>query len=200
MFPDKNPFSTSAIRPGAIPFRFAGTTTLQSLVADLARHDWRGEIRGPHGSGKSTLLHALFPELAAAGRHVSHHVVQPGNRSGLDLERERTTWSAATQVVVEGYELLSRRVQKQLDQACRQQQAGLLITCHQPQGLPTLWTTTVSLDFAQSLVRELLPPDCDWISDEDVRRGFEEHGQNLRELLFGMYDLYEQRRPRTATP
>ncbi|MBI2480423.1 MAG: hypothetical protein HYV60_17850 [Planctomycetia bacterium] len=99
-------------------------------------------------------------------------------------------------MVVEGYELISRRNRKSLDRVCRDRAAGLLVTCHEPQGLPTLFRTVTTVELAISLVEQLLPPDYNFISAADVRDSFSRHGQNLRELLFEMYDLYERRRPR----
>ncbi|MEX0818760.1 MAG: hypothetical protein WD070_04175, partial [Pirellulaceae bacterium] len=109
---------------------------------------------------------------------------------------EQATWTDTTQIVVEGYELLGRRRQRELDRACRAKQAGLLITCHQPQGFPALFHTSITVELATGLVEHLLPPGCALIQPDDVRDGFSRHGQNLRELLFEMYDLYELRRGR----
>lgn len=202
LFPDQNPFSTAAVKPGAIAFRFCGESNCggpsdaASLVTKLQENRWRGEIVGPHGSGKSTLLHALFPALEAAGREVCRYVAKP---KAKQLPMSATDWSAwheSTLVVIEGYELFNRRHQKLLDRACRNSGAGLLITCHKPQGLPPLFHTAVTVELAIAIVTHLLPPDCDFISATDVQDSFSRHGQNLRELLFEMYDLYEQRRPR----
>jgi len=196
LFADQNPFSTAAIKPGAIAFRFGGDTGVASLVATLQQNNWRGEIVGPHGSGKSTLLRTLLPEIEAAGRNVCCYIAKPNDKQLPMSAAEQATWHESTLVVIEGYELLNRRQQKSLDRACRDAGAGLLITCHQPQGLPTLFQTAITAELALSLVEHLLPPDCDFISAADVRASFSRHGQNLRELLFEMYDLYERRRPR----
>lgn len=196
LFPDQNPFSTAAVKPGAIAFRFYGETCAADLVKKLEGNQWRGEIVGPHGSGKSTMLRSIGPLLDAAGREVRQYIAKP-NDSQLPMSTaDQATWNASTQVVVEGYELLSRRNQKLLDRACRRVGAGLLITCHTPQGLPMLFRTEITYELASSLVKDLLPPECEFISADDVRESFSRHGQNLRELLFEMYDLYEQRRPR----
>ncbi|MDA1051320.1 MAG: hypothetical protein O3C40_12690 [Planctomycetota bacterium] len=195
LFPDQNPFSTAAVKPGAIEFRFCGDSNASSLVTTLQRNRWHGEIVGPHGSGKSTLLQTLLPVIEAAGRVVRYYVAKP-NESQLPIPaNEQATWTASTQVVVEGYELLTRRQQKMFDRACREKQAGLLVTCHKPQGLPPLFHTSITIELAISLVELLLPAACDFITPIDVRDSFSRHGQNLRELLFEMYDLYEQRRP-----
>lgn len=56
--PPINPFSTTFIRPGAIPFLFPNDQTIQDVVRQLAATDWWGQIIGPHGTGKSTLTAA----------------------------------------------------------------------------------------------------------------------------------------------
>lgn len=162
----------------------------------LEQNEWRGEIVGPHGSGKSTLLRTLFPALEAAGRDVRYYIAKPKAKHLPMSTTELTSCNEATQVVVEGYELLSRSNRKQLDRTCRDVGAGLLITCHTSQGLPLLFHTDATIELAVSLVTQLLPAECNFIQESDVRVSFARHGQNLRELLFEMYDLYEQRRPR----
>ncbi len=198
LFPDQNPFSTASVKPGAIAFQFGGDVSAASLVAQLKQNRWRGEIVGPHGSGKSTLLKTLIPEIEAAGREVRCYVAKPNDQRLSMFTADQVTWTAATQVVIEGYELLSGRTQKMLDRVCREKQTGLLITCHKPQGLPALFQTSVTVELATSLVARLLPAKCDFITPADVRDSFARQGQNLRELLFEMYDLYEQRRPRES--
>lgn len=195
LFPDQNPFSTVNVKPGAIAFQFGGNISAASLIAQLKQNDWRGQIVGPHGSGKSTLLKTLIPEMEATGRVVRGYFAKP-NDQRLDMfTADQAIWTAATQVVIEGYELLSQRTRRMLDRVCREKQSGLLITCHKPQGLPALYETSITVEMATSLVESLLPEDCDFITADDARDSFSRHGQNLRELFFELYDLYEQRRP-----
>ena len=196
LFPDENPFSTAAIRPGAIAFRFYGDMDAARLLARLQENHWRGEIVGPHGSGKSTLLRTLLPLLKAAGRDIRYCAAPPHAKQLPMSAADRATCNETTQVVIEGYELLGRRQQKWVERTCRDQDSGLLITCHQPQGLQPLLHTATTVELAIAIVAQLLPPNCDFITAADVRERFARHGQNLRELLFEMYDLYEQRRPR----
>ncbi len=194
LFSDQNPFSTAAVKPGAIPFLFANDLSATALIEQLKQNDWRGEIVGPHGSGKSTLLKTLLPLIEAKGRTVHCYVVTAKSRE-LSLEPDAVdAWNESSLVVVEGYELLSRRSQRRLERLCAERRAGLLITCHRRQGLPVLYETNITLELAVSVVERLLPGDCDFITRADIEREFAKHGQCLRELLFGLYDLYEQRR------
>ncbi|MBP89040.1 MAG: hypothetical protein CMJ64_20385 [Planctomycetaceae bacterium] len=196
MFPDQNPFSTWAVRPGAIVFRFVNGSSRESVLTKLEENGWWGEVVGPHGSGKSTLLATLAPGFEERGRTVKRYVVKLGEKQLAINTLELRKWTPNTQVVVEGFEKLGRRNRKMIETVCKRQQAGLLVTCHESLGFPALLQTSISLELGISLVRDLLPPDCDFISDDDVRRSYERHRHNLRELLFEMYDLYEKRRPR----
>lgn len=196
LFPDQNPFSTWAVRPGAIAFRFADGTSRHGVVAHLEQNEWWGEVVGPHGSGKSTLLHSLIPAIEERGRTIKRYNVKPGARQLFVNTVELREWKPDTQVVVEGFEHLGKRNQQMLKSLCKRQGSGMLVTCHQPVGLPRLIETSVSLELARSIVRDLLPDGCDFISGDDVAESIERHGQDLREVLFQMYDLYEKRRPR----
>ena len=196
LFPDQNPFSTWAVRPGAIRFRFREGTSCESLLAELEKNQWWGEIVGPHGSGKSTLLRTLIEAFEERGRTVFRYTVRAGERQMPVATGDLQDWNSNTQVVIEGFEQLGHRNRKMFETICRRRHVGLLVTCHEPAGLPTLYQTEVSLELAQELVKALLPEDCDFINGEDVQAGFRRHGENMRELLFEMYDLYEKRRPR----
>ena len=77
--------------------------------------------------------------------------------------------------------------------ACRRTGAGLLITTHRPSGLTTLFRTEPTLELAQQIVRQLLPPEDNTVSFDDLSDLCRQHPTNLREVLFGMYDLYQRR-------
>jgi len=198
LFPDQNPFSTWAVRPGAIVFRLDDSQTVDTLIARLAEHDWWGEIVGPHGSGKSSLLATLSDPIEQAGRQLCRYRVRRGERQMPIATSDLQAWSDKTQVVIEGYEQLGARNRKLIEATARRRKAGLLVTCHTPLALPTLYETNVTLELAQGIVRDLIPANCTFIHDDDVQAAFERNGQNMRELLFNMYDLYEKRRPRDS--
>ena len=207
-----NPFSTRAVRPGSIQFRFPASDSPDVLLSRLARRAWWGEIIGPHGSGKTTLLEALVPRLQHVGRHLVRFELHSG-QSSLRPQRRAATrfarhqpgelidaqppwrhWNKETLVVVDGYEQLSWTSRWWLKTRCRWQQSGLLVTAHQPTGLPRLLKTQVTRELAHELVRSLLPPECQIIDTKDIDRCFDRHNGNLRETLFALYDVYEESR------
>jgi hypothetical protein len=220
--PGHNPFSTRYVRPGALAYEFAAGESATILVDRLAAHDWRGAIIGPHGSGKSTLLAALRLELTTRGvellwfelhdgqrrlssalcRERGHHAQHGRWRSGAsDVPRFRCLDASAASpphpgclVVIDGYEQLSWVSRARLWWDCRQQGWGLLVTAHDPVRLPTLVATSASPGLAQQLVRRLLLGRSASITDTDVAAAYTRHAGNLRETLFGLYDLYEAQR------
>ncbi len=192
--PANNPFSTRCTRPGAIPFRFENGADATTLVGRLRSLGWRAQIVGPHGSGKSTLIAALRPALAAAGREVRLVGLHQGDRRLPISADEWRQFTPATQLIVDGYEQLGAFARWQVARRCRRQGCGLLVTTHADVGLATLFTTSPCLELAVALVRQLLPPCDDTIAEADIEAAWRANGGNLREMLFALYDLFEQRR------
>lgn len=201
MAADSNPFATRYIRPDAATYLFPAEFSAAALIHKLRASDWWGEIVGPHGAGKSTLLAALVKELSAADRQVVRYLLAEGQRTlpaaiAADPHDDAERWSAATQVVVDGYEQLSWWSRWRLKARCRRAGAGLLVTSHTAVGLPELVVVAPSLPQAQRVVAALLPPGDTTISPADVAHAFAQQQGNLRETLFALYDLYQARRVR----
>ncbi len=192
--PPVNPFSSQAVRPGAIPFLSAGCleADLDELVSRLHQNRGWGQIVGPHGSGKSTLLAALVPELEVASYHIQAVALRDGQRR---LPGHFPDFSLAKSVViVDGYEQLGRLARWRLKKACRRHDHGLLVTSHAPVGLPTLLETRVTVAVAKSIVERLLTDRDFSVDDAEIANLLEKHGGNLRDVLFDLYDRYEQAR------
>ena len=186
----ENPFCTRRVRPGAMPFLFAGDLTAENAVARLRENGWRGQIVGPHGSGKSALLATLVPAIERAGRRVLLLELHDGQRTlPLDFWRGAEL-ASCTLLAIDGYEQLGRWTRFRLARFCP---AGLLVTAHASVGLPELCRTAVDLDLACRLATQLQCRHRVLVTAHDVAQRFPRHGGNLRELLFDLYDLYEQR-------
>ena len=188
-----NPFSTRYVRPGALPFEFSPGESAERLVAALAAQGWRGQIVGAHGSGKSTLLATLLPCLEQRGRSIVRFSLHDGERR-LPIDRDqRRALSPSSVLVIDGYEQLNRWSRFKIRLLCRRRRCGLLVTAHTDVRLPLLYRTVGSFEIARRIVGRL-PPAGGRIADSDVRRACQAHRGDLREALFWLYDLYEQRR------
>ena len=95
--------------------------------------------------------------------------------------------------MVDGYEQLGWLQRTWLKWQCRRHGAGLLVTAHDDLGLPPLWQTETNAELTQRVVARLLGErEAGWLSADQVERLFATHRGNLREVLFALYDLYEQ--------
>ncbi|MCI0361546.1 MAG: hypothetical protein L0211_23935 [Planctomycetaceae bacterium] len=199
---DSNPFATRFTRPGAVGYLFPAGLSVQSLVAVLGENHWWGEIVGPHGSGKSTLVATLVPALQAAGRKVVRYVVTPdgGDRKECLLPAGAYAFLAeqplapTTQLILDGYERISWWWRRRIQVLCRKRGAGLLVTAHQPLGLPPLAETEPTEQLAQKIVQQLLSKGDSVVTPADVTAAFKQTGGNLRETLFALFDIYQSRR------
>ena len=186
------PFCHPLHPPGRADFLFPDGDSPASLVARLRDNSWQGQILGPHGSGKSTLLAALVPVLEAAGKTVERYAVQAGSPLAIKTEN-MTAWTDKTLVIIDGYEQLGWLARRKLRSLVRSRSAGLLVTAHKDAGLPTVFSTQPSEELARQIVARLLPVGDATITDADIARAYAAHGDNLRELLFALFDVYQSR-------
>lgn len=190
----ENPFSTRRVRPGAIGYCFPQGRSALTLVERLENNGWQGQIVGPHGSGKSALAATLIRAIEETGRktllialHDQQRRLPPGLGQLPDL-------GAGTVVFVDGYEQLAWWRRLALVRLCRRRSLGLVVTSHRSMGLPDLFRTTTGLALARRIAAELLRETDSPIGPEEVDEPFHLHQGNIREVLFDLYDLYEQQR------
>jgi energy-coupling factor transporter ATP-binding protein EcfA2 len=190
-----NPFCTRWVRPGAIPFLFPPGENAEKLADRLRQAGWWGEITGPHGSGKSALLAALTAAIERAGQRTVLVVLHDAERRlPVDL-RNDPRLRPPVLLMVDGYEQLSRWQRLALKRFCRRQGTGLLVTAHDSVGLPPLYRTVATLDVAAQIVAQLMGDRRPPFTPEEVSQRLSRRNGNLREMLFDLYDLFEQRRP-----
>jgi len=212
-----NPFSTRCVRPGTVPFLFPDDEDVQRLVGRLREQGWWGAVLGPHGSGKSALLATLVEAIKGLSEKGSDPLSQGGltpfrigpnrlprrvlrvalhdrQRRLPDHARRALAQDTPEQLVIDGYEQLGRLARWRLRRNCRRRGLGLLVSAHRPVGLPELYRTRVDLSLARRLVEQLQAGHEPLVGHADVAAAYARHGENLRELLFALYDLYESRR------
>lgn len=192
-----NPFSSRFVRPGAIPYNFPNGVTAESLVERLAAGNWRAQIVGSHGSGKSTLLAALLPAIRARGRTPALFELHDRQRRLPSDWKTAAVLDSNGVLVIDGYEQLGLPARCAARRYCRKTGCGLLVTTHKRLRLPLLYHTAPTLDFVQTLVDWLLAGRRSTIKPEDVAAIHDARNGNVRDVLFDLYDLYEERR---ATP
>jgi hypothetical protein len=192
--PCENPFSTRRVRPGAIPYVFPPGHDAETMLARLRLAGWQGQIIGPHGSGKSTLLEAIISAIHGAGRATVLVTLHDGQRRlPLDL-RSDPRLHPPTVLIVDGYEQLSRWHRMWLKHFCRRRRLGLLVTSHVSVGFPSVCQTEITLDVAEQVIEALLSRDAWPWTRTEVAEILSRQGGDLRETLFDLYDLYEERR------
>ena len=164
------------------------------LLGRLEQNAWCGEIVGPHGSGKSALLATLIPALERAGKRTCLVELHDGQRRlPVDL-RSAPELQGDAVVIVDGYEQLGALARFRLRRFRRRRRLGLVVTAHAPVGFPELFRTATNIELARRIVATLLDEHPSVIPPEDVAAAFSRHDGDMRETLFELYDLYEQRR------
>ncbi|CAN5662886.1 ATP-binding protein [soil metagenome] len=192
--PDPNPFATRFVRPGAIPYLFPPGDSLEQLLQRLRASGGWGQIIGPHGSGKSTLIAAMLPELQRIGQEP--HAVRL--RDGWTRPAWGPIPNGASLVVLDGFEQLSRWGRAWLRHCCQRRGLGLVVTAHEPIGLPDLFRTDVTPEMAWRVLQRLDSNQEPLLAPERVAERLAAQAGNLRELLFELYDLHEHRRRNLA--
>jgi hypothetical protein len=197
--PGDNPFVTRAIRSGMVPFFFPPGESLRELVDRLRESHWRGQIVGPHGSGKSTLLASLLPEITEhAGEIVVARLFVGRRRLPSEFQsagRFRRPARGTRVFVIDGYEQLPAWRRWRLQRRYLRAGAGLLVSAHHALlGLPVLYETGVTAETAWRVVTHLMPTEGTGLTRERVASLLASHAGDVREVLFALYDWYEEQR------
>lgn len=186
---DANPFATCWTRPGALPW----FGDVDAVVGRLRSADWRGQIVGPHGSGKSTLLRSLLEPLRAAGQRPVLVDALQGTQANDGL------------LLVEAFERLPRREQSKRIAAWRREGVPFVVTTHRvlrsrPATLPVVEHTAPSEAVLGRLFAELTRRRATPVTLEDAFSRFASRAGDVRETLFDLYNLHEERSRRGRTP
>ena len=193
-----NPFETRWTKPGQMTFLPNGFTSVSELAAQIIKDTPRCEILGEHGVGKSSLLRALQSQLEQ--QSISNHLAYacgefPHDGPPLKFAEVKLILQESDVLFVDGFEKLSWWTRRRIIRYAEKHAHSLIITCHQTQRLPSLVqlaaTETLVLKLVHSLQQAQQVEQV--VSASDVRELYQRFGNNVRELLFACYDLYEQR-------
>lgn len=176
-----------------MPFLFPEGESAAVIVDRLRQNRGWGEIVGPHGSGKSSLAASLREEIERTGCPTLLVELHDG-QCRLPSEFWHNPKLVAPRVlIVDGYEQLNRWNRGRLKRLCRARDLGLLVTAHESVGMPPLFTTSPSPALAEQIVAQLLAGYDSLLDCDMIRERFTSHQGDLREMLFDLYDLYQQR-------
>ncbi|MFM1905023.1 MAG: hypothetical protein RLZZ440_2923 [Planctomycetota bacterium] len=194
-----NPFATRFTQPGQIvPVDAAGQPVdLAALLERLDCLGGRAAIVGPHGSGKSTLLAHLRAQATARGQPTAIRRLGNGVWRDTAVAVKTVLWAAnGSMVCLDSWERLGPLARLATRLAARCRGCQLVVTTHRPAGLPVLMHHEPTVATLRSIVQQL-PNAHDWlgpvIREADLHKAFTRHAPNLREALFSLYDLFEER-------
>lgn len=183
---DKQP--AKRVRPADNPFRVSKTTELAyifpddlnfgDLISRLGELGGRGMIWGPKGSGKTTLMLQLEEWLRAQQQPV--YYLRLNEEDKRYDPKAITSLTPETLILLDGSEQLNAfRWKRFLGLAGKRK---LIASAHGPGRLPSLLSTTMNVELAKTLIKELgqQPP-------KDLEQLIAAHDGNMREVFFSLY-------------
>jgi len=168
-------------------------------------YDYRAQIIGCHGTGKTTFLIGFIKFLERQDHIVNHFTLNDRQRfltrgfweyhNYLMSQSKYGELKKPPIAVIDGYEQLSLDQKMWLRMACRKGRCGLLISTHSPAWrIPVLLHTKPTYKTLQHVIKHLFSeiPDIEPPDESLCRSLFEQHHGNIRNVLFDLYDHYEQ--------
>jgi len=182
-----NPFRAQSFH--ALPYRGGEGFNLDVLASRFWVQGGRGALVGPHGHGKTTLLRDFGETLAASGLLcVPLNLNTTQRRIPADFYKQLDT---ASVILLDGAEQLSPLAWRVFLWRTRRVR-GLVVTTHNAGRLPLLHDCNTSEELMGELLRELAPIEAESFTLH-AKQLYREHGGNLREVWFGLYNAYAVR-------
>ncbi len=191
-----NPFASRFTKPGALDFLPSTNTSLDEVWARITEFSYRGQIVGPHGTGKSTLVAALTRRAEQLQLPWSIVRLNTGRRGAEQAKAIAMNTPLDVVLVVDGFEQLPVLTRARL---LLWRSSHLIVTTHRfvcgfPRSLAVLARTTPSYDLAIRIAQQLLRRSLTNEESLYCMLSYDRHNGNIREMLFDLYDRYEQNR------
>jgi|GEM_PF-318334 len=168
------------------------------LIDQLEEVHRFAQIVGPHGSGKSTLIASLKDVLLRKGYRLLDQSLHDGQKKlpkqfWAELAEFGHSKTPQKVLIVDGYEQLSIFQRLLLQYRCRGGEILFLITTHRPVfRVPVLYQTETSRETLDKIVDYLLEVPTPFVNENVISQLMKKHRHNTREILFSLYDLYEE--------
>ena len=194
-----NPVATRFTQPGEIvPVNVSGKCIdLGECLHNLDQCGRIGAIVGPHGSGKTTVLSRIYDEALRGNHSVTRYSLR--NTTWQDLQRVARILLQSKPddlLLLDSWERMSRTVGSVVCRLAVSRGCRLVVTSHRVMSIPVLMTCQVSLKSFLAIIKQL-PNSRLWlgslIMQKDIETAFESYQPNLREALFRLYDVFEDR-------
>ena len=118
----------------------------------------------------------------------------PGARGRRFAYLARLALDDETQLILDGYERVSWWWRRRFEVLCRKRGAGLLVTAHQPLGLPPLVHTEPTDELAEQIVEKLLPPGDDRSRRPTCGQPSLNTAATCARRCLRLFDVYQARR------
>lgn len=175
---------------------------LLHLANKLEKFGFTSQITGPHGGGKSTLMLELASILQWSNHGVFYYSLHDRQRSfPRKFHEELNSWLNSGShkekqiIFLDGFEQLSWWHRAAFRYFCQSRRLGVLLSSHSPVlGIPILYRTSTSRQ-TLALILDYLLEESEFPIDENrIDALFHRHRGNIRNVLFDLYDEFEQRR------
>ena len=182
----ENPFRISNIH--GLSFHGEGFD-IEGVCEHFVVEGCRGALVGQHGNGKSTLLNEIGVHLEGQGKCI-YPLLRTLENPRFTMEelskifRETKTGDV---VLMDGAEQLPTWQWYLLNRLLQGNGVGLITTQHKPGRLPTLYHCDTSKAVMLGLLEQLCPESTVDLKDRACQY-YDQHGGNIREVFFALYD------------
>ncbi len=193
-----NPFRSSRLRPGVIPYLFTADDSWGQFLQRWESLQFRAAVVGPHGTGKSTLLYQVH-KWAESQRWIVHRIqVRPATRwrHGWDFFHA-VLWQPPTSLILlDGWEQLPVLIQVLCAIAIRLRCLRLLATSHTSTQFRTVLDSTLSPQRAARVIDTIMLLQAVGTGEkrgsmatvDQLREWLTARSGSVREVMFDLYD------------